>query len=178
VFGHTASLKVLYNYLSRVYKPTIQDAVQVTNMHILSGNRIAQARLNQHAAGLEELEARVVLLDRSLSPDEDDGKTLLRLRHRLATDLAQQKLYRTFVSQKDREASELVTQGNEYLLGIKRMFDELLASPVENIKGILKTLHYYKGKNVTLAALLRGTSDLIAEFLELMSQLLALEKGT
>jgi hypothetical protein len=178
VFGHTTSLKILYNYLARVYKSNIQDAVQVANMYVLSGNRLAQARLNQHAAGLEDLEARIVLLDRSLSPDEDDGKTLMRLRHRLATDINQQKLYRAFVTEKDQEARELIDQGSEYLLGIKRMFEEVLSSPAENMKSILRTLHFFKGKNVTLSTLLRGTSDLIGDFLDLLSQLLELEKGT
>jgi hypothetical protein len=178
VFRYTMSLKVLSNYLARLYKPTIQDAVQAANMYVLAGNRIAQARLNQSAAGLEELEAKIVLLDRSLSPDEDDGKTLLRLRHRLATDLNQQKLYRAFVTQKDREARELIDQGYDYLLGIQRLFEELLSSPAENLKSILRTLHFFRGRNVTLSGLLRGTADLVSDFLELLTQVLELEKGS
>ncbi|MBN1837529.1 MAG: hypothetical protein JW820_16860 [Spirochaetales bacterium] len=177
VFGHTTSLKVLYNYLSRVYRSSIQEVVQVANMNVLSGNRIAQARLNQHAAGLEELEARIVLLDRSLSLDEDDGKTLQRLRHRLATDLNQQRQYRGFVADKDQEALELIEQGSDYLTGIKRTFEELLSSPVESVKSVLQTLHFFKGRSVTLSGLLRSTADLIGDFLGLLSQLLALEKG-
>jgi hypothetical protein len=177
-FGHTTSLKVLYNFLSRIYKSTIQDAVQVANMYILVKNRIVYGRLNQSAAGLEELEAKILLFDRSLSRDEDDGKILMRLRHHLSTDLMQQKQYRSFVAQKDREARELVEQGYEHLLGIKRIFEELLVSPMENLKAVLRTLHFYKGKNVTLSVLLRGASELINDFLELLSQLLELEKGT
>ena len=90
----------------------------------VAGNRIAQGRLNQFAAGLEELEARILLLDRSLSPDDDDGKILRRLRHRLASDLMQQKQYRSFIAEKDKEARELIDQGIDHLQGIKRIFDE------------------------------------------------------
>jgi hypothetical protein len=176
--SYTTSLKVLYNYLARVYKGTIQEVVQLVNMYVLGGNRIAQSRLNQYAAGLEELEAKVILLDRSLDPDEDDGRTLTRLRHHLATDLTQQKLYRAFVAQKDKEARELIDTGGEQLLGVKRIFDELLESPVQHVKAVLRTLHFHKGKNVTLSGLLRGTSDMVGEFHDLLSQLLELEKGS
>ena len=148
-FSYTKSLKILYNYLSKIYKGYIQETLQITNTYLVSGTRITQTRLNQYAAGLEELEAKLVLLDRSLAPDEDDGKTLLRLRHRLETDLTQQKLYRSFVLQKDKEARELIDQGIEYLTGIKRVYDDLLASPMESIKSVLKTLHFFKGKNQT-----------------------------
>lgn len=177
-FSYTKSLKILYNYLSKIYKGYIQETLQITNTYIVAGNRIIQTRLNQYAAGLEELEAKLVLFDRSLAPDEDDGKTLLRLRHRLATDLNQQKLYRNFVIQKDKEARELLDQGIEYLVGVKRVYDDLLASPMESVKSALKTLHFFKGKNQTLSGLLRVVSDLVVDFQELLSQLVALEKGS
>lgn len=177
-FSYTKSLKILYNYLSKIYKGYIQETLQITNTYIVAGNRIIQTRLNQYAAGLEELEAKLVLFDRSLAPDEDDGKMLLRLRHRLETDLTQQKLYRNFVLQKDKEARELLDQGIEYLIGIKRVYDDLLASPMESIKSALKTLHFFKGKNQTLSGLLRVVSDLVVDFQELLSQLVALEKGS
>ena len=177
-FSYTKSLKILYNYLSKIYKGYIQETLQITNTYIVAGNRIIQTRLNQYAAGLEELEAKLVLFDRSLAPDEDDGKMLLRLRHRLETDLTQQKLYRNFVLQKDKEARELLDQGIEYLMGIKRVYDDLLASPMESIKSALKTLHFFKGKNQTLSGLLRVVSDLVVDFQELLSQLVALEKGS
>ncbi len=177
-FSYTKSVKILYNYLARIYKGYIQETLQIVNTYIVSGNRIIQTRLNQYAAGLEELEAKLVLFDRSLAPDEDDGKTLLRLRHRLATDLTQQKLYRGFVLQKNREARELINQGMEYLVGIKRVYDDLLSSPMESVKSVLKTLHFYKGKNQTLSTLLRLTSDLVADFQDLLNQLVALEKDS
>jgi hypothetical protein len=177
-FSYTKSLKILYNYLSKIYKGYIQETLQIANNYIVAGNRIIQTRLNQYAAGLEELEAKLVLFDRSLSPDEDDGKTLMRLRHHLDSDINHQKQYRSFVTQKDKEARQLIDQGIEYLIGIKQVYDDLLASPMQSIKSVLKTLHFYKGKNQTLAGLLRMVSELVVEFQELLSQLVELEKGS
>jgi hypothetical protein len=176
-FGHPRSLMVLYNFLAKLYKGYIQEALQAANSYIFAGNRMVQTRLLQSAGGLEELEAKIVLLDRSLSPEEEDGRALSAFRSRITTDLSQQKLYRGLISQKDKEARDLLEQGTDALQSIKRHFDETVASPVESIKAILKTLHFSRGRNQTLAALLKSTADLIGDFLELLRQLSALEKG-
>jgi hypothetical protein len=177
-FAHSRSLMVLYNFLSKIYKGFVQEAIQAANSYIFAGNRIVQTRLMQSAGGLEELEAKIVLLDRSLSPEEEDGRALTAFRSRITTDLSQQKLYRGFIAQKDKEARDLLEQGIDHLQSIKRHFDETVASPVESVKAILKTLHFSRGRNQTLAALLKSTAELIGDFLELLRQLLALEKGS
>ncbi len=176
-FAHTRSLMVLYNFLSKIYKGYVQDAIQAANSYVFAGNRIVQTRLLQSAGGLEELEAKIVLLDRSLSPEEEDGRALTGFRTRISTDTSQQKLYRGFVAQKDKEARDLLEQGIDHLQSVKRHFDETVSSPVESIKATLKTLHFSRGRNQTLAALLKSTSELIGDFLELLRQLSALEKG-
>jgi hypothetical protein len=176
-FTHTRSLMVFYNFLSKIYKGFVQEAVQAANSYVFAGNRMVQTRLLQNAGGLEELEAKIVLLDRSLSPEEEDGRALGAFRNRVSTDTSQQKLYRSLVAQKDKEAHDLLEQGIDHLQSIKRHFDETVASPVESIKAILKTLHFSRGRNQTLAALLRSTAELIGDFLELLRQLSALEKG-
>ena len=177
-FMHARSLMVLYNFISKIYKGFVQDAIQAANSYVFAGNRIVQTRLLQSAGGLEELEAKIVLLDRSLSPEEEDGRALTGFRTRITTDLSQQKLYRGFISQKDKEARDLLEQGIDHLQSIKRHFDETVSSPVESVKAILKTLHFSRGRNQTLAALLKSTAELIGNFLELLRQLLALEKGS
>ncbi len=176
-FSYPKSLRLLYNFLSRLYKGYIQEIVQIVNTYVLQTNRIMQNRLMQCAAGLEELEAKIVLLDRSLGPEEDDGKALMRYRHRIASDIGQQKLYRGLVAQKDREAREMLDRGEESMLCVKRVFDDTAASPMESVRSVLKTIHFYHGKNQTLASLLRYGSELIRDYHELHLQLLETEKG-
>jgi len=177
-FSHCKSLKILYNYLARKYKGTIQEGVQLSSAYVLSTNRLIQNRLMQCAAGLEELEAKIVLFDRSLSPDEDDGKALMRLKHGRSLDANDQKLYRSFISQKDREAFELIERGKEYLLGIKNIFNDIITSPMESVKSILKTIHFQRGRHETLLQILKRNAELIEEYYNFMDQLIALEKGT
>jgi hypothetical protein len=177
-FSHCKSLKILYNYLVRKYKGTIQECVQLSSAYVLSTNRLIQNRLMQCAASLEELEAKIVLFDRSLSPDEDDGKTMMHFKHGRSLDVNEQKLYRSFISQKDREAFELIERGKECLLGIKNIFNDIITSPMESVKSILKTIHFQRGRNETLLQILKRNAELIEEYYNFMDQLIALEKGT
>jgi hypothetical protein len=177
-FSNVRSLTLCYNYVISQYKAYIQEAVQIVANTALASNRIMQNRLMQNVSGLEDLEAKIVLFDRSLSPDEDDGKQLGRFRFNVATDLILQKSYRAFVVQKDREARDLVEKIRDCLSGVKKIFDEIRTSTFENTKSLLKTLHMYKGKNTTLQQICNARSDGIGAFLKLLDQLLELEKGS
>jgi hypothetical protein len=177
VFSHIRSINLTYNYLISQYKGTIQEAVQVVSATALANNRITQNRLMQNVSGLEDLEAKIILFDRSLSPEEDDGKQLARFRFNVSTDLILQKSYRAFVVQKDREARDHVEKARESLSGIKKIFDEIRTSTFENTRSLLKTLHMYKGKNQTLAQILNARSEGIGALLSLLDQLLEIEKG-
>lgn len=178
VFSHVRSLVLTYNYLVAQYKGWIQEAVQVVSNTALVSNRITQNRLTLNVSGLEDLEAKILLFDRSLSPDEEDGKQLARFRFTVATDMLVQKTYRALVAQKDREAKDLVEKTKECLSGVKKIFDELRTSTFENTRSLMKTLHVYKGKSQALGQILNARSEGMGAFLELLDQLLELEKGT
>jgi hypothetical protein len=176
-FSHVRSLSLCYNYLVSQYKAYIQEAVQIVTNTALANNRITQNRMMQNVSGLEDLEAKIVLFDRSLSVDEDDGKQLGRFRFNVATDLILQKSYKAFVVQKDREARDLVEKSRECFFTVKKIIDEIRTSTFENTRSLLKTLHMYKGKNTTLGQICNARSEGIGAFLNLLDQLLDLEKG-
>jgi hypothetical protein len=176
-FAWMRGLNVLYNYILQQFKGTVQEAAQIVASTALANNRITQTRLTQNVSGLEDLEARIVLFDRSLSPDEEDGKQLGRFRFSVATDLLLQKTYRAFVAQKDREARDLIDKGKEYLTGVQKVFDEIRTSTFENTRSLLKTLHMYRGRNQTLGQILNARAEAIGTFVKLLDQLLELAKG-
>lgn len=176
-FIHVRSLTFTANYLLAQYKGPILEAVNLLATTVLANNRITQSRITQHTSTLEDLEARIVLFDRSLAPDEDDGKQLARFRFTIATDILAQKSYRAFVVQKDREARDLIEKAVDGLGGVKRILDEIRTSAFENIRSLLKTLHAWRGRPQTLGQILNARSEGIAAFLKLLDQLMALEKG-
>ncbi len=171
------SLTLLYNYLQQQFKGVVQEASQLLAATVLANNRITQNRLTQAISNLEDLEARIILFDRSLSADEEDGKQLARFRANLETDLISQKAYRAFVIQKDREGRDLIEKARENLAGVRRIFEEIRLSTFENTRSVLKTLHVYRGRNQTLGQVLTTRSDAIGTFLYLMDQLVDVEKG-
>ena len=176
-FSCIRSLTLVYNYLLQQFKGAVQEAAQLVASTVLANNRIMQSRLSQNISGLEDLEARIVLFDRSLSPDEEDGKQLGKFRFNVATDLLLQKSFRLFILQKDRDARELIDKARDYLAAIRTTFDEMRTSAFDNTRSLLKTLHMYRGRNLTLGQILNARSDSIGVFLKLLDQLLEIEKG-
>jgi hypothetical protein len=177
-FSRIRSLTFVYNYLQVQFKGAMQEAAQLVSGTALANNRILQSRLALNISGLEDLEARIVLFDRSLSPDEEEGKQLGRYRFSAATDLLLQKTYRGFVAQKDREAQDLLEKSREFLAGVRKIFDDLRTSTFENTRSLLKTIHLYRGRNQTLGQVLNARSEAIGAFLTLLDQLVEIEKGS
>jgi hypothetical protein len=175
-FSHVRSLTFTANYLIAQYKGPILEAVTLLVSAVLANNRITQGRITQHTSTLEDLEARIVLFDRSLAPDEDDGRQLARFRFNIATDILVQKSWRAFLVQKDREARDLIDKAVDALGGVKRIFDEIRTSAFENIRSLLKVLHSWRGRSQTLGQILNARSEGIAAFLKLLDQLMELEK--
>jgi hypothetical protein len=177
-FSCIRSLGLMYNYILQQFKGVVQEAAQIVGGTVLANNRITQNRLTQNMSGLEDLEARLVLFDRSLSPDEEDGKQMGRFRFSVATDLLLQKSYRAFVSQKDRDARDLIDKARDYMTGVRKVFDEIRTSTFENTRSLLKTLHMHRGRNQTLGQILNARSEAISTFQKLLDQVQELEKGS
>jgi hypothetical protein len=177
-FSFIRSLTLLYNYILQQFKGVMQDAAAIVSGTALANNRIIQNRLTLNISGIEDLEARIKLFDRSLSPDEEDGKHLGRYRFSAATDLPLQRSYRGFVIQKDKEARDLIEKAQEFLVGIRRIFDEVRTSTFESTRSLLKTLHMYRGRNQTLGQILNARGEAIGSFLKLLEQLQEMEKGS
>jgi len=176
-FSKIKSLTLLYNYIKKVYRVVIQDILQVINDYFFAHNKRNQHKLLNFASTLEELEDKILHFDKALSPEEEDGKALMRLRYNIATDLTHQKLYRNIVSEKDKDASDLVEKGVECLTGINEIFDEILHNPIESVKFTLKTLQTYKTKNYTMEQLLQTVINSVTDFLAVFHQVVEMEKG-
>ena len=176
-FNYTRSLSLLYNYIRIFYKQNMQEIVQILDRGVLAQNRISRDRLLQHAAALEDVEDRIKQFDTSLSSDNEDGKLFHRLRFTLATDIAHQKMYRTLVTQKDREVQDLLERGEAGLLGLKKLFEELVVSNAETVRIQVRSHYMISGKSANLEKTLRIWSHHIEMFLNLYAQVLRVEKG-
>ncbi len=176
-FRFTRSVHLLFNYVRHFYKDYIRDGVQVLERGILAQNRITRDRLLQCAAAVEDIENRTISFDYSLSPDSEDGKLFQRLRFTLAQDKSHQRMYRTLVLQKDREVQSIISRGVEALSGLYDVFDEIINSKTEAIRTQLNNNYFVKGKPVSLEQILSERRDHPKRFVDLLSQVVKLEKG-
>jgi hypothetical protein len=176
-FRFTRSVHLLFNYVRHFYKDYIRDGVQILERGILAQNRITRDRLLQFAAAVEDIENRAVSFDYSLSPDSEDGKLFQRLRFTLAQDKSHQRMYRTLVLQKDREVQAIITRGVEAIAGLHGVFDEIINSRSEAITSQLNNNYFVKGKPVSLQQILAERKDHQKGFVELLAQVVKLEKG-
>ncbi len=171
------SLNLLANYIKQVYREFIQDVVQLVSQYFFATNKRNQNRLLQYASAIEEVEEKIHQYDKSLSPEADDGKTMQRLRFNIANDFTHQKLYKAFLTDKDRDAQEILERGVEQFTGFKYIFDEILASSMEGIQIALKTVVVYKNKQYTMGQLLQLLSVNVGDFLKILNQVMDMEKG-
>ncbi|MFP4563330.1 MAG: DUF5312 family protein [Spirochaetia bacterium] len=176
-FSYTKSINLLYNFIRIVYRRQIQEIIQILSQGVLRQNRITLNRLLVHIATLEDLETKIRILDESLSPDEEDGKLFTRIRYTLATDATHQRLYRSLINQKDSEVKGLIEGGKEALLGLKKMFDEFITSPMESFKQKLRSYHYIDGRSQKLIDVLQDRADKIEKFQNLLYEISRIERG-
>jgi hypothetical protein len=176
-FARVKSLNLLANYIKKVHREFIQEVVQLVATYFFTNNKRNQNRLLQYASAIEEVDDKIIQYDKSLSPEEDDGKTMMRLRYNIATDLTHQKLYKAFLTDKDRDAQNILEKGIEQFAGFKSIFDEILSSPAEGTQSVLKTLVMYKNKQYTMGQLLQLLTVNVGDFLKLLNQVMDMEKG-
>jgi len=178
VFTNIGPLTFLFNFLDLFYRLFIQECIQILSRGILQQNRLTLNRLLVYAGEAEETHDRIQQFDNSLSPDEDDGKLFQRLRFKLASNTSHQRLYRNLIIQKDKEVQTHLAKGKESLAGIKKVFDEILTSPTESVKGKLSTYYFVQGESATLKNLLMKCSTGIDSFHKLMYQVEKLDSGS
>jgi len=174
-FTHTKSLNVLYNYIKCFYQSHLHDLISILEKGVLSQNRITRDRLLNHSVALQELEDKIAASDNSLSPDEEDGKLFHKLRMTLASEAAQQRMFRSLVLHKNREVKSLIEWGEEALSGLERIFEELAGSTSNVVKVQLNKHYLLKGKSTTLVSLLKTRAKHIREIRGLISQINKME---
>ncbi len=176
-FAHTRSLNLLYNFIKLIYKEDIQVVLQLIQKGILAQNRITQDRLLRHATTLEELEEKIRLFDYSLSPESNDGKQFQRSRFMMAGDPGRQRMYKTLVLQKESTVKSLISLGEEALEGLRKIFEEIVTSPAENVKNQINNHYLIKGTSTLLSTAIRDRMDSLSRVRNLLSQLFKIEEG-
>jgi hypothetical protein len=176
-FSHSKSINLLYNFIITYYRKQMQQIIQILGQSLLKQNRITLNRLMLNSAAIEDLEEKIKAFDNSLSPEEEDGKLFQRIRHSIGSDSSHQRLYRSLLQQKDNEVKGLLEKGKESFLGIKKIFDEFIESPVEAVKQKLNTHYFIDGDSKSLHSVLKERSEKIDKFRNLLYETNKIERN-
>ena len=174
-FTHTKSLNLLYNYIVNFYQTQFADLVSLLERGILAQNRITRDRLLTYSVAIQELEDKIEASDKSLAPENEDGKLFHKLRMNLVTEPSQQRMYRSMVINKNREVKSLLEWGEDALRGLEKIFDEIVTTESNSIKIQLNKHYLIKGKSITLVSLLKQRSAHIKEIRRLIAQIVKME---
>jgi Family of unknown function (DUF5312) len=174
-FSHTQSLSIIYNFIRWYYRGYVQEIVKILGTIILSQNRVTRNKLLLHATSVEDLEEKIREFDASLSPDSEEGKLFHRIRTTLAGDPGLQRMYRTIVLQKDVQVNGLIERARDALVGLQRVFEEVVTTPSEAVRERLGSRFYLNGKLQALSVLLKDRAEYIKEFISVLLQVMRLE---
>ncbi|RPJ09349.1 MAG: hypothetical protein EHM28_01835 [Spirochaetaceae bacterium] len=176
-FSRVKSLTLISNYIRKVYRPVIQDILETVNDYLFSSSKRNQNRLVGISQTVEEVEDKIMYFDKSLSPDEDKGKTLHRLKYNINTDLTHQKLWKSFIYEIDRDVTALIEKGIEGFSNYKSLIDEFFGLQTETMQNSLKTIIQWRGRQFTIRQLMQLLETNIDDFLRLLTQVMEMEKG-
>lgn len=132
-FRYVDSLCLIYNYTLQIYLPHLKELLKVLTRALPSRSRESQGEFTFHMNGLESIHEQIKLLDHSFAPENAEGKNIIRLRVNMERDPTQDRAYRIYVVQKEKDIKPVLEEGMEHLRALGSLLDEVLKLPEEMI---------------------------------------------
>ncbi len=131
VFRYVRSLNLLSNFIRAIFAPSDQEFIRFVAKLFPSRRRESANELLLHTNSLLDIGERIRALDRSFSPDVENGKTFFRLRYGAEKDPSHHPAYRSFVAGIDRQVKTFLEDGLNRLLQIEELLKQIpeAASP-------------------------------------------------
>lgn len=128
-FRYVDSLALLNNFVHGLYLPHMRELLKTLTKALPSRSRDSQGEFHFHMNGLESVHERIKALDLSFAPENAEGKNLLRLRSNMERDPSQDRAYRIWVIQKEKDIKPVLEEGVEHLRALADLLDEVLKLP-------------------------------------------------
>ncbi len=176
-FHHVKTLEILFNYLDHYYNNQYRNLIDIVARVVLSQDKITANSIMVQLSTLDDSLIKIKDFDNSLGPDEDDGKLFLRLRYGLGNDNAYLKMYKSFISQKNKVTKDIINKTLESYESILKILTQLLASPSYEVKNTLNMHYMINGKTKTFKEHITECMDNIKYFKSLVVQLMKFEEG-
>lgn len=176
-FYHVKTLEILFNYLDYYYNNIYRSMIDVVARIVFSQDKITINSVMVQLSALDDIYIKIQDFDKSLAPDEEDGKLFLRLRYGLGNDNAYLKMYKTFVAERNRTTKDIINKSLDAFDSLLKIFSQLVSSPSYEVKKTLKSFYMINGKTVSFKDHITGCMDNIKYFRTLLAQLRKFEEG-
>ena len=177
-FANIKSMELLFNYLVYYYNEKIRNIIDLSTKAFSVQKKIAATNLMMEISAIDDIYVKIQDFDKSLSPDMEDGKRFFRLRYGLANDTAYFKMYKIFISQKNKLSQEIIYRTIEAFDNIVKTCTELLNSSQLEIKTSFAVQYNIDGKTKSFRDFLVDVVENIKYFKTLLLQVTKAESGT
>jgi len=148
------SIFLLYSFLHIQFMGNLRDVFRGIIRMLPTRNRDNGSEILFHTTGLEGILDRLAALDHRFSGDSDEGKSFMRMKTSIDKDLTQERQYRAFVAQYDKDNRDLLEEGIEHLRALADATEALLAIPAPLLGERFAVLA--GGANADFTGFLRG----------------------
>lgn len=166
-FRHLDSLNLINTFLLTHYTQHILPLFQTLSRVVLQSFKAFNASLLDVLSQIEEYKVTLSKFDKSLSPENNDGITLMRLKQELKTKPLSLKGLNELTEKKDKEARGLVQKGYDILGQAKKILEEINEHSSEKMRSSLKLPYIMGGMKKTM-------KDAVVEKIETLQNLLNL----
>ena len=130
-FRYVDSLNIIYSYIRTIFVVYVREMLRMLMKVLPARNRDSTGELTFHVNGVESLFEKLKIIDIVFAPENDEGKAVMRMRINMEKDVSQERSYRIYIAQKDKEFKVLLEEGIEHLRSLSETIDEVLKHPVE-----------------------------------------------
>lgn len=176
-FRHISSLTLLNNFFTQYYRRNILDVFQVLYKTVLVKNPQLQTRILDLQKEVEKVVHDIAVFDKSLQPEQEDGKTFSLLRNEMKKGPSLERKYRAFIGEKDLEAERLIFSCFGILASIRKGVELVISSPADIVRLQLSSVYPQVDRERSLRELIKMLLSDVTNLNTLLKQNLEMEKS-
>lgn len=177
-FKYIDALSVLLNYYKHYYLRDLKDIILVLSKQIFEKNHILQNRSLEISIGIDTVLERIIRFDKSLSPENEAGKTMRTLFSGVANKRQNIRMYKAFINQKDEEVFDLIKQSVKMLTDLERILEQTLKSPSDSVRLQVSAIHPSISRKVSFRDIITEKKSDLRRFIDLYDKKINFDSGS
>ncbi len=170
-FRHVDSLNLINTFIQTHYVQQVLPLFQTLSRVVLQSFKSLNSNLLDVLSQLEEFRIMLMRFDKSLSPEGNDGVSLMRLKQELKNKPLAARGMNEFTHKKDKEAAVLIEKSHELFSRARKILEEIYENTSEKMKSSLKLPYIMGGAKRSMREAVQEKIETINNLLHLVSDL-------